>query len=207
MNRTFLNLVSCIGLSSLLLISCSKKLSIYESAVIAEREQKNADWKDPDRETPIPQDQKSSFEGLYYFDVDSTFRVTAVFKKLATPDSIIMATSTGVPRDGFKIADALFSIKGTQLSVPVYLLENRKGALDSSYYFIPFKDQTSGKESYPNGRYLDIHGPLTDGQMFVLDFNLAYNPLCNYSDNYSCPIPPKESFIDFAVTAGEKNYH
>jgi uncharacterized protein (DUF1684 family) len=40
----------------------------------------------------------------------------------------------------------------------------------------------------------------------MIDFNLAYNPFCVYNDDYSCPIPPKENYLDIAIKAGEKNY-
>jgi uncharacterized protein (DUF1684 family) len=207
MNSDVLKSVLFTGTVSLLLFSCQKNLTPYETEITAQRQQKNDSFLNGGPASPLREEDKADFSGLKYFDVDSMFRVQAVLKKLTVPTAIVMATSTGVPRNGFKIADAQFSIKGTSLSVPVYMLENRKGEMDSTYYFIPFTDKTSGKESYPNGRYLDIHGPIADGELFLLDFNVAYNPLCNYSDKYSCSIPPKESFIDFEITAGEKNFH
>ncbi len=44
------------------------------------------------------------------------------------------------------------------------------------------------------------------GSEFVLDFNRCYNPLCNYSPAYNCPLPPLENFLDVAIPAGEKAY-
>lgn len=191
----------------LFLSSCQKQLTPYETEITSKRLEKDQSFVNSGPASPLPPDEIEGFKGLKYFDVDSSFRVNAVFKSMTTPLPIVMATSTGEPRDGFKIADAQFIIHEKSLSIPVYLLENRKGVLDSTYYFIPFTDLTTGKESYPNGRFLDVHGPLYDGQTFLLDFNVAYNPYCNYSNKYSCPIPPKESFIDYEITAGEKNYH
>jgi uncharacterized protein (DUF1684 family) len=75
---------------------------------------------------------------------------------------------------------------------------------DTDYLFIPFKDMTNGRETYEVGRFLDVPDP---GQSdFVLDFNRCYNPLCNYSPAYNCPLPPLENFLDVAVPAGEKTY-
>jgi len=70
--------------------------------------------------------------------------------------------------------------------------------------FIPFRDATSGIATYGAGRYLDIE-PNEDGTITV-DFNLAYNPSCVYSDGWSCPIPPAENWLDVAIEAGERMY-
>jgi uncharacterized protein (DUF1684 family) len=42
---------------------------------------------------------------------------------------------------------------------------------DEHGFFLPFRDATSGKESYGAGRYLDVE-PGRDGRVQV-DFNLA----------------------------------
>jgi uncharacterized protein (DUF1684 family) len=75
---------------------------------------------------------------------------------------------------------------------------------DGEMLFIPFKDSTNGRETYEVGRFLEISEP---GQAdFVLDFNRCFNPLCNYSPAYNCPLPPLENFLDAAISAGEKTY-
>jgi uncharacterized protein (DUF1684 family) len=58
--------------------------------------------------------------------------------------------------------------------------------------FIPFKDLTSGKDTYGGGRYLDVQIP--EGNTLILNFNTAYNPYCAYTDGYFCPIPPAEKY-------------
>ena len=70
--------------------------------------------------------------------------------------------------------------------------------------FVPFRDATSGKESYGAARYLDLEDE-PSGE-YVLDFNLAYNPYCAYSDDYVCPFPPKENWLTAPVRAGEKAF-
>ncbi|MEK7329322.1 MAG: DUF1684 domain-containing protein, partial [Candidatus Eisenbacteria bacterium] len=59
--------------------------------------------------------------------------------------------------------------------------------------------------TYPVGRYLDPVA-LGDGR-YLLDFNLAYNPACAYSEHYNCPIPPRKNRLSVAVRAGEKDSH
>ncbi len=200
-----IKLVSFIVFTPFLFFSCQLP-SKYELSIQKERDQKNSEFKLIET-SPLDSEKISDFDGLNYFDVDSTFRTIAIFEKNEKPDSIVMATSTGEPRKGFKIGKAEFSIGEKELSLSVYLLQTRKGLLDSTYYFIPFTDETSGKESYVAGRYIDIHGPLNDNDTFSLDFNSAYNPYCNYSHRYSCPIPPKENHLNFEIKAGEKMFH
>ena len=71
-------------------------------------------------------------------------------------------------------------------------------------FFLPFRDATSGSETYGAGRYLDID-PDEDGTV-TIDFNMAYNPFCVYSEAYSCPLPPTENWLDVPITAGEKDF-
>ena len=73
------------------------------------------------------------------------------------------------------------------------------------YLFIPFKDETNGRETYGGGRYLDIRmGAIKSGKV-SLDFNKAYNPYCAFASagGYSCPVPPRENHLKVAVKAGE----
>ncbi|MCP5045914.1 MAG: DUF1684 domain-containing protein, partial [bacterium] len=82
-----------------------------------------------------------------------------------------------------------------------------KSSLTGKYsdtLFIPYNDKSNGSGSYDAGRYLDIPEP--KGAQMVLDFNFSYNPLCNYSDAYNCPIPPRENNLEVAINAGEKTY-
>jgi uncharacterized protein (DUF1684 family) len=71
-----------------------------------------------------------------------------------------------------------------------------------NYLFIPFKDKTSGNETYGGGRYLDVTVP--NSELTWLDFNTAYNPYCAYSYRYSCPIPPTVNTLPIEIRAGEK---
>jgi hypothetical protein len=65
-----------------------------------------------------------------------------------------------------------------------------------------FRDSTSGKGSYPAGRFVEIIP--ADGGKYRLDFNRARNPFCAYSSVYACPVPWPGNAITAAVAAGEK---
>jgi len=96
-----------------------------------------------------------------------------------------------------------------------YLLGGRQCALQAyksdpgeERLFVPFGDETSGKESYGAGRYLDLERERhqTEGNRWIMDFNEAYNPWCAYSEKYVCPFVPPENWLNVPIRAGEKEY-
>jgi uncharacterized protein len=72
--------------------------------------------------------------------------------------------------------------------------------------FVIFADDTNALETYGAGRFLSAEGPDSEGFVY-LDFNKAYNPPCAFSPYATCPLPPRENFLTFEVTAGEKAVH
>ena len=70
--------------------------------------------------------------------------------------------------------------------------------------FVPFRDATSGNETYGAGRYVDVPLRRRDEEWHDLDFNYAYNPSCAFSPAYDCPYPPPRNRLSISVTAGEK---
>jgi hypothetical protein len=76
--------------------------------------------------------------------------------------------------------------------------------LGGGEFFLPFKDKTSGTETYSDGRYLYIE-PISGGKVLI-DFNRAYNPFCAYNEKYTCPFAPKENWLGTAIQAGEKRF-
>jgi uncharacterized protein (DUF1684 family) len=81
--------------------------------------------------------------------------------------------------------------------------------------FLPFRDATSGKETYGGGRYLFDTVKNTDGLALelragspeiVVDFNYAYNPSCAYDARWACPLAPRENWLTVPVHAGEKSF-
>ncbi len=74
---------------------------------------------------------------------------------------------------------------------------------DEKKLFLIFSDQTNGTSSYPSGRYLYVAYPDKSGNT-TIDFNYAYNPPCAFTAFATCPIPPKENRLGFAIEAGEK---
>tara|TARA_R110002049_G_scaffold122999_4_gene278068 strand:+ start:313 stop:1224 length:912 start_codon:yes stop_codon:yes gene_type:complete len=72
----------------------------------------------------------------------------------------------------------------------------------TSLFFV-FGDRTSGRETYPAGRFLYANLPDPDSTT-TLDFNKAYNPPCAFNDFSTCPVASPRNRLAIAVTAGEK---
>ena len=75
--------------------------------------------------------------------------------------------------------------------------------VDEAAVSIFFRDATTGRETYPVGRYLEPVPVPGDPDRFILDFNRAYNPTCAFSAYYNCPIPPRQNILQLPVRAGE----
>lgn len=156
-------------------------------------------------ESPLPSEELAAFEGVDFFTPDPKFRVEA--RLILTPESkpFEMATSTERKPVYRRYAIAVYSLDSIQDTLEIYqnlgLIKQKEYA---DYLFLPFSDLTNGFETYGGGRYLDFRIP--DGDSLVIDFNKAYNPYCVYNYKYSCPIPPRENFINFEIKAGVKNY-
>ena len=95
------------------------------------------------------------------------------------------------------IGDMHFELGGAPYALRVFHAGEQVGLS----VFIPFRDSTSGKESYGPGRYLMLQ--LTEADEYTLDFNLAFNPYCAYTERYECGYPPPENDLAIPIRAGE----
>jgi uncharacterized protein (DUF1684 family) len=154
-----------------------------------------------DIDSPIPPNDRPNFKGLNYFPPDQTYRVASRLERFDSAKPIMIATSSGTSQAYVKYGALTFKIGESTLKLVVY-----KSAEDpyARSLFVPFSDGTSGRETYAAGRYLDLEEQ--GGDNYELDFNLAYNPYCAYSEEYTCPIPPAENKLPVRILAGEKNY-
>ena len=151
-------------------------------------------------ESPLTEADKKEFRGLNYYPVDETFKVRATLELILAEEVVAMPTSDGKEKHYRKYAYAKFKLGNKALQLVLFQPMQKPDDL----LFLPFADGTSALETYGAGRYLDFDMP--EDNELTIDFNLAYNPYCAYSDKYSCPLPPKENFLAVAIEAGEKNY-
>jgi uncharacterized protein len=142
---------------------------------------------------------RKHFTGLSWFEVVPAARVRARFVPYDKPKAIrvpnILGQSEEMPSPGY----CSFPWEGKEVR-----LEGVFEEADAKELFFIFRDETSGKETYPAGRFLYSELP-TDGEV-ILDFNKAHNPPCAFTAFATCPLPPPQNWMPVAVTAGEKRY-
>ncbi len=148
------------------------------------------------------------FQGLRYFAYDPAYRVSTRLQPV--PDDDELGIDTGGP-DGTIVYRRAARL-GLELplgsgELTVFAIVGYGGGL-----FLPFRDATSGQETYGGGRYLFDTIKGTDGLCLevipgsdevVLDFNYAYNPSCAYDERWACPLAPRENWLPFRIQAGE----
>lgn len=155
-----------------------------------------------DKDSPLPEKDRSGFQKLSYYPVNPDFRFSAKLQRYPGPKAIKLATSTGEIRRGLRYGYFEFQVEGHSVRLQVYRLEEAMSG--EAALFIPFRDATSGRETYAAGRYIEMKEN-TSG-IYDLDLNRAFNPYCAYNSEYSCPLPPEENTLTVAVLAGEKKY-
>jgi hypothetical protein len=167
----------------------------YVAQVAAARAQKDADFQKGS--DPIPDNRKAELLPLVYFPIDPAYKVPAVLKRVDDPTIIEMPTSTGTSRRMRRLGTLEFTLKGQPLKLTAFI-----EVADPNHLFVAFNDLSSGTETYPAGRYLDLT-PNGTGN-YELDFNRAYNPYCYYNASYECPYPPAENRLKIPIRAGER---
>ena len=161
-------------------------------------------------QSPIPASERSGFHGLRYFAPDQAYRVLAQLVRFPSMEVVQLGTTTGRITEHFRYGEARFTLNSQPCrltaykSVPAHGHEHHH---EDRELFLPFRDATTGKESYGAGRYLEVEEESGGAGQLVLDFNLAYSPWCSYSDQYSCVLPPAENKLAVEVRAGEQSYH
>jgi hypothetical protein len=164
----------------------------------------NAEYKDAST-SPLKDKDRKNFKGLAFFKLDSAYVVKARFERTPEETPFQMKTTTDRLPVYVKYGIVTFNLKGNTYRLNVYQnqdLMKKEGFED--YLFLPFLDDTNGEESYGGGRYIDLRIP--EGDEVVIDFNKAYNPYCAYNEKYSCPIVPRENYLDLKVEAGVKAF-
>lgn len=149
-------------------------------------------------DSPVASVDRASFEGLSYWPHDRRLRFIAPVQPLEpveTPAGSLSGDTFALRRIGL-----------VQLPVgnlEVYWIDVYGGGI-----FVPFRDGTSGGETYGAGRYLldtvkgaDLGG---DADGLVLDFNYAYHPSCAFDPVWSCPLAPRANWLSAPIQAGER---
>ena len=138
--------------------------------------------------------QLKKFAGMKYFPIDPRFRFQAKFidgKKMIPILNVLgqteMQESPGIVE---------FSHNGHQYRL--------RPIIENDTLFFLYKDPTNKTTTYQAGRMLNT--PMPKDGLVDLDFNHSYNPPCTFTPYATCPLPPKDNTLPFAVDAGELRY-
>lgn len=147
--------------------------------------------------------RRRNFRGLKHFPVDLSYRIPVLLERLPTPRMVRLISSRGLEKEYLEYGVVYFPLHGPRHRLYVYVPANQSA--HPTEFFIPFRDATSGKESYKLARYVSLTRE-RGANRFILDFNQAENPSCAYSEHFNCPLPPKANTLSVPVRAGEMDY-
>ncbi len=156
-------------------------------------------------QTPLSAKQRLGFKGLPYYAYDPNLRVFGRTNYDVEPKLFRVDLGEDGVLEYQRVATLHFRLADQPLQLSLFWIAGYGGGL-----FLPFKDASSGQETYGGGRYLydTIKGADLGAEWgaVLLDFNFAYNPSCAYSSSYSCPLPPRENWLAVPIRAGEKKF-
>lgn len=167
-------------------------------------------------QSPLPLEGRSRSNGLSYWRYDPAYRMRVLLEpaeEAMNGAASAVGVAHGIQLPGSGEEEFSFRRIGrVRLSGPltgswlsVFWMETYAGGL-----FVPFRDATSGAETYGAGRYLldtvkgADHGGDPDSGDLLLDFNLAYHPSCAYDLRWNCPLAPPENTLPEPVRVGER---
>ena len=176
-------------------------VTLQGKRVLEWRKERDEFFKNHQR-SPLTPKEKKNFKGLKYYPFDPQYTFCASIERFILHINnpkyyATFLTNKGINKRYIRYGKFHFHLNGKDYTIEVY-----KSIL-SDMLFIPFKDKTNGKETYEGGRYIDAE--ILPGYQMVLDFNMAYNPSCDYNEKFICVLPPKENMLDIEIKAGEKN--
>jgi uncharacterized protein (DUF1684 family) len=171
-------------------------------------------------QSPVPADQRPAFWARHFpFDPALRFEVAVTpdevppaaapisgsFAELGGALAMDLPVSAGGTMSFSRIGRVEIPFAAGPRSLGVYWMAGYAGGI-----FLPFRDATSGNETYAAGRYLldsakaaDLGGDPVAGTL-VLDFNFAFQPSCAFDPKWACPLAPPENRLDIPVRAGER---
>ena len=169
----------------------------YEEKIVERRVRYNKAYKSSPH-SPLLEKQKESFKELAQFPIDEKYRIVAKFEENSKYEEITIIASKGDERKYIRHGFFEFEIDGVRNKLTLFK------PIVGDYVFLPFKDKTTGKETYIEGRYVEPEKLSHDE--IIVDFNIAYNPYCAYNNAASCTRVPPENIIEVAISAGEKKF-
>lgn len=180
-----------------------------ETLTVSKIERRNIDTAVPERGIRL-WDARSpgirTFETITAFAFDPAWIINATFNPVNSTRTIPFEhiRDNGGTRNLVVPGDITFSFRGIDHTLSAFD--------DGGTLLLVFGDETNGSadaalRTYGSGRFLfvqhDEEAGVGDPGQVTLDFNRAFVPPCGFSDQYNCPLPPRENRFSFPITAGE----
>ncbi|MFF4834025.1 DUF1684 domain-containing protein [Streptomyces sp. NPDC001315] len=137
------------------------------------------------------------FEGTDVFPYDPAWVLEAAYTPVPGARKVAFEhiRDNGGSRDLVVPGDITLTVDGRAYTLSAFD--------DDGTLLLVFGDPTNGDSTYGAGRFLFVERTPDDGRV-VLDFNRAFVPPCGFSDQYNCPMPPRQNRFHLPVEAGEK---
>ncbi|MHA2249009.1 MAG: DUF1684 domain-containing protein [Candidatus Kariarchaeaceae archaeon] len=155
-------------------------------------------WMKTHPDSPLTEEDKLTFSKQDYFSIKPNYKFETEITVNDKEEIIEIATNTGEIQSYYVYGYIQFEIENQTCELTVF-----KKMKDSNY-FIPFWDTTCKNESYGAGRYL-FPTDLGNNKIFI-DFNIANNMSCAYSDRFTCTLVPQSNHLKLAIKAGMMKY-
>ncbi|MFG2947974.1 DUF1684 domain-containing protein [Streptomyces adustus] len=138
-----------------------------------------------------------NFEGVEAFPYDPAWVLEATYTSVPGARRIPFEhlRDNGGTRDLVVPGDITLTVDGREYTLSAFD--------DDGTLLLVFGDPTNGDTTYGAGRFLFVRRTDDDSRV-VLDFNRAFVPPCGFSDQYNCPMPPRQNRFHLPVLAGEK---
>lgn len=185
--------------------SCYDAITKQTSVAEKYQQELKAFYENPET-TPLKGAEVEQFKGITFFPINKDYIVDARFAPIMNGKVIALATSANKVKRYKEYGTANFELDNVPSTLTLYTMEP-SGDGQEDYLFIPFKDATSGTTSYGAGRYLELKTRDIKQGHVQIDFNMAYNPYCAYSESYNCPLPPENNYLEVAIPAGVSYNH
>lgn len=138
-----------------------------------------------------------NFKGTEFYSADLKWRIDAQFEPYNPPKPMPITNVLGMESAESSPGAVKFEIDGREYRLDAVTEKNEPRL------FMIFADKTSGKDTYPAGRYLYVDPPDASGHL-IIDFNKAYSPPCAFTKFATCPLPPRQNRLPAAIEAGER---
>ena len=177
----------------------------WEERVERDRQAKDLAFKE-DPETPILAEDLDSFEDLEYWPPTPSLRFVGSIHFYDRAERFEVVTTAGKRRPCERLGWLSFVYDRQVCVLQIYRLLDSDPTDETGSLFVPFTDTTTGNETYPAGRYVNLERTADD--RYVLDFNRAYNPYCAYGapERFACPVTPAANRLPVRIESGEHGF-